>query len=159
MITKIKKSLDSALLGFLSILVFLIFMAVVWQVFSRYVLRAPAIFTEEIVRFFLVWIGLLGAAYGFGSGKHLSLTLLFNSLKGKAQRNLSFFLIFLTTCMAFFILVYGGISLMIVAKDQLSSVLAIPMVYVYAILPLSGIITIVYQICIFVQLLVDGESK
>ena len=32
-----------------------------WQVISRYALRAPSSLTEEIARFQLIWLGLLGA--------------------------------------------------------------------------------------------------
>ncbi|MGL4387850.1 MAG: TRAP transporter small permease [Brevinema sp.] len=157
MIEKIKRGLDMILLRFLSILVFLIFISIIWQIFSRYILRVPATFTEEIVRFLLVWLGLLGAAYGFGSGKHLSLTLFFNSLKGKAQKNLSIVLTLITLAIVFSVFIYGGISLMILAKNQLSSVLAIPMIYVYTILPLSGSIISIYQICILIELLYKKE--
>ena len=44
---------------FLTILVF----TVAWQVISRYVFNSPSIFTDELARFLLMWIGMLGATY------------------------------------------------------------------------------------------------
>ena len=35
-------------------------LSVSWQVASRYLLQAPSSWTEELARFLLVWIGLLG---------------------------------------------------------------------------------------------------
>ncbi len=34
--------------------------AVVWQVFTRFVLNDPANFTDELSRYLLIWIGVLG---------------------------------------------------------------------------------------------------
>ena len=36
---------------------------VLWQVFTRFILQDPSSYTEELARFLLVWIGLLGASY------------------------------------------------------------------------------------------------
>ncbi|MGJ8675406.1 MAG: TRAP transporter small permease, partial [Pseudoalteromonas sp.] len=36
---------------------------VCWQVFSRFIMRSPSSYTEELARFLLIWIGVLGAAY------------------------------------------------------------------------------------------------
>ena len=47
-----------------------------WQVASRFVFRAPSSFTEELAGFLLIWIGLLGAAYGFPTRAHLGIDLL-----------------------------------------------------------------------------------
>lgn len=56
---------------------------VVWQVFSRYVLSAPSTMTDEMARFSMIWVGLLGAAYGVGAQSHLSIDLLTMNLRGK----------------------------------------------------------------------------
>ncbi|MGB0188486.1 MAG: TRAP transporter small permease, partial [Aequoribacter sp.] len=45
--------------------------AVCWQVISRYALNDPAAWTEEMARFLLMWIGLLGACYAYREGQHL----------------------------------------------------------------------------------------
>ncbi|MBY8202786.1 TRAP transporter small permease subunit [Vibrio fluvialis] len=50
--------------------------AVVWQVFTRFVLNDPANFTDELSRYLLIWIGVLGGAYTFSIRRHLALELL-----------------------------------------------------------------------------------
>ena len=44
--------------------VLLVFMTslVLWQVFTRYVLGKPAAFTEELVKYSLMWTAFIGAA-------------------------------------------------------------------------------------------------
>ena len=54
--------IDKALAGTLIIAMVSILLTVIWQVVSRYVLKDPASVTEELSRFILIWIGILGAA-------------------------------------------------------------------------------------------------
>jgi len=53
--------LDVTLRWALVLLAIVMVITVSWQVFSRYALRAPSSLTEEIARFQLIWLGLLGA--------------------------------------------------------------------------------------------------
>ena len=69
------------LLSFMTILVLI-------QVFSRYVLNSPVAFTEELVRYSLIWTGFIGAAYAFSTREHMSLTLLREKVPGKAHNAL-----------------------------------------------------------------------
>lgn len=142
----LKSVLDIVLGKFLSFILLSLLACVCWQVFSRYALHFPATFTEELVRFLLIWVGLLGAAYGFGIKAHLSLTLLVNKMNVNLRKMCSVFIILLTIIFASTVLVYGGVKIMSVASDQLSSVLRIPMNIVYLVLPLSGILIVFYQI-------------
>ena len=66
------------LLSFMTILVLI-------QVFSRYVLNSPVAFTEELVRYSLIWTGFIGAAYAFSTREHMSLTLVRDKFTGKAH--------------------------------------------------------------------------
>lgn len=113
---------------------------VLWQVFSRYVLGAPSSFTQEIARFLLIWVGVLGAAYGVGRHDHLALELLPNRLEGRAQAGLR---ILIQACILIFaggVLMVGGARLVYVqlTLGQTSASLDIPIGYVYLVLPLSG---------------------
>lgn len=142
----LKSVLDIVLVKFLAFILLSLLACVCWQVFSRYALQFPATFTEELVRFLLIWVGLLGAAYGFGVKAHLSLTLLINKMNLNLRKICSIFIILLIITFASTVLVYGGVKIMSVASDQLSSVLRVPMNIVYSVLPLSGILIIFYQI-------------
>ncbi len=71
-----KKSLDKVLGTILVFLMALIVIAVLWQVFSRYVMQNPSSVTEEIARYLMIWIGILGAAYASGQQEHLAINIL-----------------------------------------------------------------------------------
>ena len=43
-----------------SLLLTVMVATVAWQVTSRYVFNSPSIYTDELARFLLMWIGMLG---------------------------------------------------------------------------------------------------
>ena len=57
----------------LIILMAVMVLDVTWQVFTRFLLKNPSGFTEELAGFLLIWIGLLGASYASVSYTHLTL--------------------------------------------------------------------------------------
>jgi TRAP-type C4-dicarboxylate transport system permease small subunit len=130
---------------------------VVWQVFSRYVLGAPSTMTDEIARFSMIWVGLLGAAYGVGAQSHLSIDLLTMNLKGKKK---AIHVIFVNLCVLLFaggVLIWGGGLLVskVYATGQVSPAMQVPMAYVYGVLPLSGLIMSYYSLLFVIEGIMD----
>ena len=70
------KGIDFILSWFLIGLMVLIVFDVSWQVFTRFVMRDPSSFTEELATFLLIWIGLLGSAYALRQKAHLGIDVL-----------------------------------------------------------------------------------
>lgn len=73
--TVIKKVMTKLLAAIATILLSVMTLLVLYQVFTRYVLNSPAAFTEELVRYFLIWTGFVGAAYAFITREHMCLVL------------------------------------------------------------------------------------
>jgi len=117
-----------------------------WQVASRYVFSNPSTITEELVLICFVWMGLLGAAYLFGKQEHMAMTFLFDKLSEKNQTKVQLFYEVIIMAFAVLVLVFGGWNMSQLSMGQLSSSLQIPMGYIYLALPLSGIITAIYNI-------------
>ena len=115
----------AVLLSFMTILVLI-------QVFSRYVLNSPVAFTEELVRYSLIWTGFIGAAYAFSTREHMSLTLVRDKFTGKAHTAL--------------LVAIDGFKLAVSASREFSALLGIPRSLVYSIAPISGIFIIIAQI-------------
>lgn len=121
---------------------------VLWQVASRYIVKSPSSFTDELARFLLIWVGLLGASYVTGKKLHLAIDILPTQLEGKKARNLNALINILVALFSFFVLVWGGIKLVYITLtlNQSSAVLNVPLGYVYIVLPLSGLMIIYYSI-------------
>ncbi len=68
----VMRVIDRALAWVLMVLMAVMVIDVTWQVVTRFILSEPSSVTEELARFLLVWIGLLGAAYAFRVRAHLA---------------------------------------------------------------------------------------
>lgn len=129
----------TVLLSFMTILV-------LYQVFTRYVLNNPAAFTEELVRYSLIWTSFIGAAYAFSSRDHMALVILHDTLKPSGQRVLMIFIDTLILLFAILIITIGGFKLAVSARQEFSALLGIPRSLVYAMAPISGIFIILAQV-------------
>ncbi|TGD71952.1 TRAP transporter small permease [Mangrovimicrobium sediminis] len=119
---------------------------ILWQVTSRFALNDPSSYTEEIARFLLIWIGLLGGCYAYRHNSHLGLDLLTQKLSPAAQRLAALLIDTVTIAFAALVLGYGGGQLVWLTLElqQTSAALGIPMGYVYSVLPLSGALMVFY---------------
>lgn len=140
--------LDKFLKTFLVLLAASMIAVVTWQVFSRYVLRTPSSLTEEIARFQLIWLGLGGAVYTFRNRMHVSIDTLVAKFTGRKRLALELFSLGASLVFAALILVYGGIHLVMLTftLNQTSAALGVPMAYVYAIIPFSGVLMVIYAL-------------
>ncbi len=140
--------IDSALQKILVALMALIVLVVTWQVITRFLMSSPSSYTEELARFLLIWIGLLGGSYALRTHSHLGIDILSNKLEGR-QKDLLIILIYaLVILFAALIMVIGGIKLVALtfSLDQISASLGIRMGYIYSVIPLSGFVMIVFSL-------------
>ena len=114
--------------------------------FTRYVLGSPAAFTEELVRYSLIWTGFIGAAYAFSTRQHMALILVQEKLNPSAKRILTAVIDTLVLIFALFVIVVGGIKLAMSAVHEYSALLGISRGLVYSMAPISGVFIILAQI-------------
>jgi len=152
---KIRKILDNILKWVVVVLMAISVFNVLWQVFTRFILHHPSSYTEELARYLLIWVGLLGAAYAAGNKMHLAIDL----FSAKMQRNNALRLqIFIQICILLFavaVMVIGGLRLVTITLtlNQLSAALQVKLGYVYLVLPISGILIAVYAIMEIISLI------
>jgi TRAP-type C4-dicarboxylate transport system permease small subunit len=128
---------------------------VTWQVFTRFILRDPSEFTEELAGFLLIWIGLFGAGYAYRVKAHLGIDVLSSKLSGSKKKASEIFVAGIVFFFAFFILVVGGWRLvdLTFTLSQISPVMGIPMGYIYLVLPLTGVLFMYYSAYFFIEAL------
>ncbi|MEM9884788.1 MAG: TRAP transporter small permease [Bacteroidota bacterium] len=146
-----KSTIDKILGGFLALLMAVMTLDVLYGVFTRYVLGDQPGWTEEVARFLLIWIGILGAAYASGQGNHLSIDLISGKLTDANNKRLSVFVNLLILAFAIGVLIVGGIRLIYITSylGQTSPALKLPMSIIYSVLPLSGLLIVVYKLMAF----------
>ncbi len=146
---KIDKIIETALVFLLGIMV----INVLWQVFSRFVLNNPSSYTDELARYLMIWLGVLGAAYVSGKNEHVAITILPQQLTEKNQKKLKKFVFVLVMLFALFALVIGGLRLVYITYvlDQRSPGLQMPLAIIYGVIPLSGLLILYYKISDFLN--------
>lgn len=158
---KVKQRIDDTLYVILISLMALMVINVLWQVVSRFLLNSPSSYTDEIARFLLIWISILGAAYVGGKKMHLAIDLLPMKLRGRKAFALNVFIYALVALFSFFVFVWGGARLVYITMklNQTSASLNIPLGYIYAVLPLSGVLLIFYSIASFFETHRSSEEQ
>jgi TRAP-type C4-dicarboxylate transport system permease small subunit len=143
----LKTRVDMALGWVLSAMMGLAVLNVLWQVFTRYVLEAPSAYTDELSRYLLIWVGLLGASYAAGKRMHLAIDLLPTSLTGRAHETLGLVIDGMVFLFALCVMVFGGLRLVTLQLmlEQTSAALRVPLGYVYLALPVSGLLIMFYS--------------
>ena len=126
------------------------------QVVGRELGNAPA-WTEELARYLMIWIGMLGAAVLVRSKKHIYIEILVDRIKHPAFKKFFSTLTHISIIVVGVILVnYGGyVTTEYGAK---SPALRIAFSWVYLSMPLSGALMILYSIE-QLQSQQRGESK
>ena len=150
---RIREVLDKALSRVLISLMVLLVLNVTWQVASRYLLQSPSAFTDELARFLLIWLGMLGSAYALGQRIHLAIDLFISSQKLNGQRVIRRGIHLLIALFALSVMVYGGgyLVVLVLELDQTSAALGLKLGYVYLAIPLSGLLMIMYAILNFIN--------
>jgi len=136
--------LGYALIATVTLLVF----DVLWGVFSRHVLHAQSSWTEELARFLLIWVVMLGGAAAFGASEHLGLDYFVEKMDRRTQRKMRY----LVDCAALFftieILLIGGGTLTYDTFElgQMLMAMNIPKGYTYLAVPVSGVFFLIFAL-------------
>lgn len=140
--------IDRLLAGTIALLMAVMVINVLWQVFTRFVLRHPSSFTEEAARYLMIWVGLLGAAYATGQKSHLALDLLTARLTGARKRASEIFIQSTVLLFALVVMVGGGGRLVWIqlSLGQRSAALELKTGYVYLAVPLAGAFIVFYSV-------------
>jgi len=133
---------------FLVVIFAFLVLDVLLQVFSRYILNTSFSFTEEFARFSLIWLSILGAAYLNAKREHLSMDFLYQKFSKTTKKKVSIFIEICIFLFALIVMVIGGFNLVYTTLhlEQLSGTLEVPLGYVYAILPFSGLFIMCFSV-------------
>ena len=142
--SQLDKIIELLLVSILSVMV----INVLWQIITRYFSASPSSFSDELARYLMIWLGLIGSAYVSGKKEHVSIDYFLKKLNHKKRILLNRLIDFIILFFAFFVMIIGGGHLVFVTikLEQLSPSLQIPLGFVYSVIPLSGLIIIFYQI-------------
>ena len=140
----VDRLVESFLIAILGIMV----VNVLWQVFTRFFTNSPSSFTDELARYLMIWLGILGAAYVAGKNEHVAIDFFSKKFSEKMQKLISRFISISVLGFAFFGMLIGGCHLVYITTklEQYSPSLNIPLAVIYSIVPISGLLIIFYKL-------------
>ena len=124
------------------------FMTVIgtYQIVTRYFFNRPSTVSEELLTYSFTWMALLASAYVFGKRDHMRMGFLADKFTGPGRKYLEIVIDLLTFGLAAVVMVYGGISITKLTMIQTTASLRVPMGYIYVIVPVTGVIIMVFSI-------------
>lgn len=133
---------------------------VLWGVCSRFVLRAPSRWTEEVATILLIWVSLLGAAVAFGRHEHLGIDYLVRKLDPSASRLMAILAQILVGVFAGAVMVSGGYVLVseTLRAGQLLPALGLRYGHVYLAVPVSGAFILLFCLERILELLAGRDG-
>lgn len=139
------KTLNKVLGYAIAALVGVMVLGCCWQVITRFLLNNPSKYTEEFLRYALIWMTMLGVPYAYGQERHISINIVTKtfSQKGSLMTKMVIEVIVMLLCVTVFII--GGIMVTMNSAGQISPALQIPMPLYYVGLPICGILTLLYS--------------
>jgi TRAP-type C4-dicarboxylate transport system permease small subunit len=130
---------------------------VLWQVFTRFILKNPSTWTEELATFMLIWVSLLGAAVALSRGAHLGIDYFVGKLSPKKRLYTEIFVFLCVSVFSLTVMVFGGIDLVSSTLElgQKSAALQVKVGYVYLAVPISGFFLVLYSVIALVERLAE----
>lgn len=129
-----------------------------WQVFTRYILGNPSSWSEELVSYLFAWMALFGASIMVGERGHMNIPIIVERMGKKGRKCFAIFAEIVAFVFAAVILVYGGIQITGLAMGQMTSSLGIPIGIFYIVLPLSGVLNLIYTVLNIMEIVTDGQA-
>jgi TRAP-type C4-dicarboxylate transport system permease small subunit len=164
---KLKRGLTAALNVLLIITVGMLVFSIVWGVLTRsvgtltvwlsqnyswtpwsWLPDKQASWTEELARFLLVWVSLIGGAVAFGTKGHLGVDFFVNKFHPATRKLLAVITHIIVIFFAVAIFIYGGSRIVhdALAVQQTTPAMGWQMGYVYLALPIAGIFMLIFTI-------------
>lgn len=161
MLKQVRKILCRLLEYALILAVFVLVVDVLWGVFTRYTLGEQAKWSEELARFVLIWVALLGGAVAFGEKAHLGVDYFVGLLAPQTNKFMTVFTQIVILIFAVTIFIYGGWRMVVDNLDQSTPALGVyglQMGHVYLALPIAGVFIIFFTVEQMLETLFSKEQ-
>jgi C4-dicarboxylate transporter DctQ subunit len=109
---------------------------VLLQIIFRFLIHVPFPWSEELARYLMIWMGMLGAFVALREGRHIGVSIFVDRLPPALCSKVMVFVQLVTV--AFLVIVARqGFSLALFNSTQLSPAMQIPMIFPYLAVPVG----------------------
>ncbi len=139
------QQLNRTLLTICAIIMAIMAICANWQVIGRYILSSPPSWTDEALRFMLIWLTMLGAPLAHGLNRSMVVTFLVDRMSEKKKLKNIIYVESLVILFSVVVLIIGGLAYSKIGYNVISPSIGIRMSWIYISLPISGILFIIYS--------------
>ena len=158
---KVYRVLDGLDFSF-RILIFVILTVMVastfMQVLGRYIFVVPLPWTEELSRRMMTWLLFIASAIGYRRGGMVGVDIITSRVSEKNKKILDIIVFALIAFFGLF-MVHHGYDLASRMYRQQSAALGISMFYVYIVIPVSGLLFVIFSLEHIVKRITGYEKK
>lgn len=156
---KFRKGIDVILSSACAVIFAAMVVIGTYQIVTRFIFRNPSTVSEELLTYSFTWMALLASAYVFGKRDHMRMGFMADKLSEGMQKVMNIFSELLVMLLAASVMVYGGVTIMDLTMTQSTASLGIPMGVVYTIIPLSGVLILIYSVLNIIDLIAGVERE
>ncbi|MCK5569750.1 MAG: TRAP transporter small permease [Spirochaetes bacterium] len=146
-LASVRKLVKIIIISIFALQVLVVFSQVVW----RFIFNNPFSWSEELARYFQVWLILLMSSVCIRKGKHLAIDYMTHALPYMYNKILKYiimvFIMFFTGIVIIF-----GIHMIVVTINQKTPALHIPILVVYLAFPIAGLLMFLEALILFLKL-------
>lgn len=113
--------------------------------------------SEELLTYSFTWMALLSSAYVFGKRDHMRMGFMADKAGPGGQKILGILSEILIMVLAASVMIYGGVTITHLTMTQSTASLGIPMGVVYTIIPISGVLIVLYSILNLIDLIMGVD--
>lgn len=150
--------LNRGVLFLLSLWFGLVALLTLLQVIFRYIFNNPIVWSEEVIRYSMIWIVLLGTAIALRKGMLISVEIVIQSVP-KTLKKIMGILVIGVNVVYLSLLSYYGIKIIITLGAQTSGSLEIPISMTYSAIAAGSILALLNCIVVFMELVQGKEEK
>lgn len=154
---KIRKIIDVILSSACAIIFAAMVVIVTYQIVTRFIFRSPSTVSEELLTYSFTWMALLSSAYVFGKRDHMRMGFMADKAGPGGQKILGILSEILIMVLAASVMIYGGVTITHLTMTQSTASLGIPMGVVYTIIPISGVLIVLYSILNLIDLIMGVD--
>ncbi|MFO7730782.1 MAG: TRAP transporter small permease [Spirochaetia bacterium] len=128
------------------------------QVFSRFILKAPIGWSEELLTYSFTWASFIGASAAIYTNAHFSVDLLTKHFSPKLLKGVRVF-VWVLICIFSFFLIVMGTRLTIANTIQRMNILPISMMWAYLSMPIAGLFIFIHSIEKTMEVILNIEPE
>ena len=141
----------------LAIILMAITVLVLAQVYFRFFTEGSLTWSEELSRFLMIWMTFLGASVALRRNEHIQIDNLIKAKRISDATRKGILIIRAILMIAFLVsMFYGTLTLMQITGFQKSPSMRLTMTYVYAVIPISSLLMVIYA---FIELVKNLRSS